>query len=320
VRLDTRRLRKRYITACRRAMTTFAKAEKELAVHEQEEVPAYRRWFGLETGPLLTELRELEQQLNREQWVLESTHLEHQTTREPFETCYQRVVNGEPLQWERKLKEDECQDAPWGEDQEDEAWGDTDGHIPFEDEDVHSLFEDLFNSSHDQPKEDAEAARTRHQQLKRSYREICRRLHPDAGGELSGQRLELWHQAQAAYGEGDLETLDTLLAMCDMEGRDVASVTSCDEIIRITEHYRSARGAVRRLIRRARNTPGWGFLSWTDREKRRRLASIKHDVNSAIQTMRSELELIRMELAYHREGPRAARPARQPDLFADLWF
>lgn len=44
--------------------------------------------------------------------------------------------------------------------------------------------------------------------LKELYRAVVRRLHPDTQREMTAQKTEWWHQAQAAYEAGDAEQLE----------------------------------------------------------------------------------------------------------------
>jgi hypothetical protein len=46
--------------------------------------------------------------------------------------------------------------------------------------------------------------------LKRLYRDLVRRLHPDANPQLGERELQLWNQVQEAYRDGDLARLRVL--------------------------------------------------------------------------------------------------------------
>ena len=53
--------------------------------------------------------------------------------------------------------------------------------------------------------------------VKDLYRQLVRRLHPDHVADLSPKQIEWWHQAQAAYNEGNVEKLEMLLVLTDIE-------------------------------------------------------------------------------------------------------
>jgi hypothetical protein len=58
---------------------------------------------------------------------------------------------------------------------------------------------------HESPKEE----------LKRLYRQIAKRLHPDANPNVTDKEKALWIKAQKAYAEGDLETLREIAEQID---------------------------------------------------------------------------------------------------------
>src|SRR5205814_479968 len=51
--------------------------------------------------------------------------------------------------------------------------------------------------------------------LKQLYRAVVRRLHPDTQQEMTAQKMEWWHQAQAAYEASNLEHLELILSLCE---------------------------------------------------------------------------------------------------------
>lgn len=61
--LDSSQLRKKALQDCKRARTTFEKAELELSVYESEDVPAYHRWFRVQFGPMIEQGRDIQQKI-----------------------------------------------------------------------------------------------------------------------------------------------------------------------------------------------------------------------------------------------------------------
>jgi len=59
VPLDSGRIRRKFLGACRRARTTFEKAETELQTFEREEQPAFEQWRRRELGRELHEVEDL---------------------------------------------------------------------------------------------------------------------------------------------------------------------------------------------------------------------------------------------------------------------
>lgn len=62
--VDASALRRKVISDCRRARTTFEKAELELRQYEMEDKPAFVRWHRSELGPLIGELEQLARKIN----------------------------------------------------------------------------------------------------------------------------------------------------------------------------------------------------------------------------------------------------------------
>ena len=63
VPVDGTRIRKKALSNCRRARTTFAKAERDLERYETEIVPAYERWRRETFGPILQEISQLHERI-----------------------------------------------------------------------------------------------------------------------------------------------------------------------------------------------------------------------------------------------------------------
>lgn len=59
------------MTDCRRARTTFDKAEAELNVYENKDKPAFGRWYHMELGPLIAEAKAQSRQLHELQYRME---------------------------------------------------------------------------------------------------------------------------------------------------------------------------------------------------------------------------------------------------------
>jgi hypothetical protein len=55
--IDSTRIRKKALSNLGRAQTTFKKAERELTVFEEEDQPAFKRWYRTQFGPLIEEIK-----------------------------------------------------------------------------------------------------------------------------------------------------------------------------------------------------------------------------------------------------------------------
>ena len=69
--------------------------------------------------------------------------------------------------------------------------------------------------------------------LKDLYRALVRRLHPDSQVEMTPQKTEWWHQAQAAYQIGDPDELELILTLCEIGDTGTTAHTSASMLQRV---------------------------------------------------------------------------------------
>ena len=110
---DTTKIRKKWIAACKRARTTFLKAQRELDQFEQEEKPAHRSWVHQNLGAELSTVRELRQQLESKNEFYRRLIMEMQLSGDPSHVCYGRLQRGESVidQWTREWEEDDSEET-----------------------------------------------------------------------------------------------------------------------------------------------------------------------------------------------------------------
>ena len=82
--------------------------------------------------------------------------------------------------------------------------------------------------------------------LKELYRAVVRRLHPDSQQEMTAQKTEWWHQAQAAYEAGDAEQLEVILTLCQIGDSGTTAHTSASLLQRITAQLKSSLREIKR--------------------------------------------------------------------------
>lgn len=92
--------------------------------------------------------------------------------------------------------------------------------------------------------------------LRRIYRTLARRLHPDLNPEQSPARAELWHRVTAAYQLQDLEELEAL----ELLTRDADSTPTPDSIEALQETLQKLRDQLDLLlIRFGKHRKEWPF-------------------------------------------------------------
>jgi hypothetical protein len=96
----------------------------------------------------------------------------------------------------------------------------------------------------------AESAAAAHAstRLKELYRKLARRLHPDVHREMTAQKTEWWHQAQAAYEAGDVEQLEVLLTLSEIGESGTTAHTSVSMLQRITARIKSSLREIKRQL------------------------------------------------------------------------
>jgi hypothetical protein len=67
---------------------------------------------------------------------------------------------------------------------------------------------------------------------------VVHRLHPDIQRDMTAQKTEWWHQAQAAYEAGDVKQMEVILTLCEIGDSGTTAHTSASLWQRITAHLK----------------------------------------------------------------------------------
>jgi hypothetical protein len=290
-------------TAAAEALALMRETERlrgELEAFERVAVPEFERWKAVEFGTLLTGLRDTGAGMQRIEALLEAVH-----ARAFFEGISPEEA------YLREQAEETAAPRPEAGDAEHE---DLDGEeIPGEEEmargmldefirDVFGLdprdfplevYEEMLRDFRNPPRggpgpaeakrkgplppapRRAEPAGPRETRLKELYRQLARRLHPDAGGRSGA--IDLWHDFQEAHGRGDVERLEILVAVADLrEGVDAAGST----LFHLREAAREFRRGVRALRKRlsaVHRSEAWQL--WKGRNR----AKLAHELRKKLQ-------------------------------------
>jgi hypothetical protein len=167
------------------------------------------------------------------------------------------------------------------------------------------------------------------QECIRLYRDLVRRLHPDRHGAMDAARTELWHRAQAAYRDFDVEALEDCRLACE----GIEMQTSPDVRVSLLRELTSAAirqvAELRRRIAKAKRHPAWGFIATADRtrlearmrrEIRRDLCSARFELRQT-ELMADEMRERAARASRRRPAPRArTRRAPADVLMTEPWF
>jgi hypothetical protein len=110
----------------------------------------------------------------------------------------------------------------------------------------------------------AEPAKPEHARIKEVYRLLVRRLHPDTRAEKDAEISALWHEVQEAYGHGNLERLEMLLALTDIRSNAAGEHTSLSQMRSVLRELRRSFNALKRSLGSAKRELAWNFARSSD--------------------------------------------------------
>lgn len=280
--LDTAKIRKSELSKLKRGKKTCASLTKQAEQFETGDVPAFNRWIDAECGDLTQKnsaLREKVYALQNMLYLTEDlceTFPQH-TVKECADAAVHYIeTNGEIPAGFEFFFEDDPSDQSDGEgpfnsfdDELDEEEADEARKFfdaLFGDFDDESAFDgpDPFAPTKQQKKKWAEEEK----HIKKLYRKIIRKLHPDRAGSSTPEQQQLWHATKTAYESNDLETLQHIEANCDLLNEKLIQFASISTIRSGTNFYKQTSTQIRRALRQLKRQPEWGFLSWTNQQKK----------------------------------------------------
>jgi hypothetical protein len=270
VRVDGADIRKKIRKAYEKTLRDLENSRRLLDRFHQTDQPQFTRWLNSNFGALLTELRELNQKLAADDAIVILVQREVLFGGSSYARAYQRVM---------ALKENPEPPPPRpGNGAERDAFeaGDEWGNPGDEEELAEEFMNELFGKSRPGagsgeahsprmgPSSRPAAPVLAAKRLKELYRAVVRRLHPDSQQEMTAQKTEWWHQAQAAYEAGDAEQLEVILTLCEIGEAGTTAHTSASLLQRITAQVKSSLREIQRQLRAKRREPAWNFSGRTD--------------------------------------------------------
>jgi hypothetical protein len=295
VRVDGTGIRKKIKKDYEKALRDLENSRRQLDQFQHTDLPQFTRWLNTHFGTLLTELRELNQKMAADAELIFQVENEALFSGCSDARAYQRVMElrespepprprppggGEPA-GERD---------PFGAQPES---GNDEENDPME-EFMNEFFRKFGTGAQPQDNhgpragQHTDSAGSAHApaRLKELYRSVVRRLHPDLQREMTAQKTEWWHQAQAAYEAGNAEQLEVILTLCEIGDSGTTAHTSASLLQRITAQLKHSLREIKRQLAGLRRDPAWDFSRRTD-----------HDA-LAVQTRRSlmgDLERMRYQ-------------------------
>ena len=286
VRVDGSGIRKKIKKDHEKALRELENSRRQLDQFRQADRPQYTRWLNTHFGAWLTEQRELDQKIAADEKFVFQVENEAMFGRCSDARAYQRVMNHRENPEPRQPQPGDGDEANGERDpfepRHEHGGGDNDSDLHNNDRDeddpMREFMDEFFRQfelgagpqGHDGawagPNRRAAAPPPTSARLKELYRAVVRRLHPDHQREMTAQKTEWWHQAQAAYEAGDVEQLEVILTLCEI-GESGASVhTSASLLQRITAQLKHSLREIKRQIGGQRRDPAWNFSRRTDHD------------------------------------------------------
>jgi hypothetical protein len=274
VLVDGAGIRKKIKRDYEKALRDLDNSRRQLDQFHQRDLPQFTRWLNTHFGALLTEIRVLSQKMAVDEELVFHVQNEVMFGGGSYARAYRRVMelreNPEPLPPPPTGSgEPDGERNPFGARPES-------GNLDGEEDPLEEFFNQIFDEFrlHEHPRERRAPRAGRHTEsaspphtssrLKELYRSLVRRLHPDTQREMTAQKSEWWHQAQAAYEAGDLEQLEVIFTLCEIGDSGTTAHTSASLLQRITAKLKSSLREIKRQIVGQRNDPAWNFSGRSD--------------------------------------------------------
>ena len=313
VRSDGGGIRKNIKQDYEKALRDLANSRRVLAQFHQTDQPQFMRWTSGRFGVLLTELRELNLQMETDSILIEQVENEAQFGGYSDARAYQRVMD-------RRENPNSSPPPPTADDAEAKRGvpgaGPESGNFD-EDELLEGIKLEFFRrfgagaDPRDQlgpragPLSPAHASK----RLKGLYRKLVRQLHPDSQREMTAQKTEWWHQAQTAYEAGNADQLEVILALCETGKSGTTEHTSVALLQRITAQLKGSLREIKRQITLQRRKPAWDFSRRTDHEAL--AGQIRRELMDDLLRMRYRCGQIQKMIARWKTAAEKLKPSRR---------
>lgn len=325
VLLNTKKIRCSEIKKLERSRNTYAKLDAEWNNYCHNERKNYSQWLHSQCGSMITEARELRQEIDLLQRIVNlgetlDFYFPGHSQQECYETAFQYYESG------GTDIPDEFKDF-FGihNDDEDDVDDDDDNDNSLDD-----FFEELFDEytmnnpmddffEEDDPTSDVETDNAEESQssqsspLKQLYRTIARQLHPDHAEQTDATTMNLWYEAQAAYEEEDIATMERIAAHCELLRPETLKYAQVSSIQASTSFYKDAAKQRRHDIRQGKKEPDWGFTNWSKLRLQREKEKLIRDFTQLVSELNGHRNDLKELLAMARNKPKKhVRKTRTP--------
>jgi hypothetical protein len=312
--------------------------ERQISDHDQFDVPAFRQWESLVCADLLSRKREAQDAVQLLRTRLRFVHAlrerggYHEGEAFFWFTAIESgrcAIPAEVERFWREIDQPQADEQSWhrktwtvagdgpgsayepgdaAAEREHGSSSDQAGDADLDDAD----FSDQEENARDELSDDVAT------RVKKLYRKIVRRLHPDARGSLSGAELELWHQTQAAYHAGDVFTLEVILARCDRVGTKQLRYS---ELLELVNEAHARLAMLERALVMLAERRSWRFRETTASHRQAMAQELRNELESEIFQLHCEQQALdRRLLMMQQEAEQwMERRRRQITTVAGNW-
>jgi len=335
---------------CELASQELKEAQHKLDRFKNEVTPAFSIWFHSHFGEALTQVRTLHDKMteleNSISWVQQESERSGISARAAYELLMKLRSGDEEPHLEEELEQPEDTLPPDFEEllriAFEELVGPTSQFSPEEYNNLLESYREHFTKefkeeylnrteahthsdnrrdnrngdgaqkrrSESRPPTQDPQATADEEKIKKLYRDLARKLHPDHNSSLSSKETELWYEVQAAYDSGDLGRLETLAALTE-DGNKVGffKVRSISSLRAILSDFQSRLVSAHKALREAKKNPAWDFLA--TQENPDRLNQLKRridrDLRDDTESLGDEVERLEEIIARWKKPKRTAR-------------
>lgn len=282
IRLDTNTIRRKALGTYHHTEKTLAVLKKQLKQYHDHDIPEFRAWIHKTFGQLMTRQREIARTIEDKNSLLfeieEYANLHFISELEAYKkVLWRRAHPEEALDEDRQFEKEQAKrrkkrknegdknEDPWFEDDDTDdpfaAFDDFDAIPDTEWKEFSEYFEMMTGRKPPQReiRNERKATHPDDRTAKEIYRTIVRRLHPDHHGQMNEARQNLWHEAQSAYRNRDINTLYRILSRCDESEAGIGNHSPVSLIQRLTRQLKKTTGSLRNEIRKMKSDHAWKF-------------------------------------------------------------
>ncbi|MGJ8637998.1 MAG: hypothetical protein ACSHYA_01275 [Opitutaceae bacterium] len=323
---------KKALSACKRLRNELHKKQALLSDFEEQDRTAYWQWFNSTYGKRLTQIRELQEEVNAYQFIVHHlsncSYFDYKAVPELYEKLFELKQAGDLFSYEPPKQPDpygyfndddeEEDDDEWddADDWDDDDWDEDDEES--DDDDMRSFFERMFGGggsggASDEVRDQEHRKQKAEEDIrfKTCYRNLAKRLHPDRSKLEESIRERRWHEIQEAYQQNDYEALLRVEAICDMDDTGLSVKLGLARLRDLAAYHKSHLVPIRQALREAKQDVAFGFFrNGASAKLKREVASdLKYDrmnLKESIEQMEYVAVSIRDEIAERLRQDKAA--------------